>query len=174
MTKLNLDNIDKVTDYIKEHCDFLVEVKKFNGITLLCTKYEEDTLEEIKKKLNSICKSAKLLPFTLNTKFTVKENDFFLQFPDYESVISKDLYDQLVKDSFKWSLDNLIKNDIEHKLTDDDLRQARDIIVRQCLTIYYKSYINPYREVFEVFITDKDRNLELQLIYKNRKKVQND
>ena len=158
--KIDISNIDLIVKYLNSNLKGIQNLVKLDGITLEIT-YIEPISKKQTDELKSICKKIKLQPISIeqNKEYNTK---LALQFPEYESQFNEEELKDLYMKNFKWSIDTLYANDINHEVTDEVVRNSRDLVINQCITLYYRSFINPYKHNIDEYLNDE--NLKHNLI----------
>lgn len=162
--KEELTNIDLIGKKIKKNIDSIKEVVKLDGITLEIEIKPKSDIATTYDKIREFCTENKLNPISIEEN-KEREKVFDLQFPEYINQFTDEEKEKLYIVNFKFLIDSLIKNDHNDKVDANLLRKTRDIAIERCLTIYYRSYANQYKEKIEDLLNNQELKHKMQELY---------
>lgn len=161
--KLNIDSISKK---IKKEVENIKKIIKIDGITLEIEASNKKVKDKVIEDLKIKCKELKLNPINIEEN-NEEENKLALQFPELENIFTEEEQEKLYEDNFKWLIANLKANDPNHKVTKEVILKSRDVIIRESINIYFRSFINPYKHNISEFIDNEDYIKNLQVLFNN-------
>lgn len=159
-----LTNIDLIAKRFKKELDAIKEIVKLDGITLEVEVKPKSDMSVVFDKIRALCSDLKLNPISIEEN-KEKEKTFALQFPEYENKFSEEELEKLYISYFRFLLDSLMKNDHDHKVTALVIRKTRDIAIEQCISIYFRSYANQYKQKIEDLYQDQELKHRMQELY---------
>lgn len=161
---MNLKNVDNIIKALKQDIKKIVKLTKFDGITIECSVQEDKKVDDGIKEINKLCEKLELRPIATE-KSKEKNNVFIVQFPELIPEYTEAQIKKMYNLSFKWLLDNLIRNDKEHKVTPELLIKYKSLVVRKAIQIYCRSNINQYKEKLEDYLQDKKYVEKIDVLY---------
>lgn len=163
--EVELTNIDLIVKKLKSEIKDLKSTIKLDGITIECETKAKPDMKLIYDNIRKFCTDNNLNPISFETNKD-RVNTFIVQFPEYENKFTEEEKDKLYKDNFKFLIDSLYRNDPNKTVTKEVVIKSRDLVIRQCLSIFFRAYANQYKEFVTNWYQDEDLMRRLKDLYR--------
>ena len=163
MDNTNLINIESIIEAVLPMSKQVKDVRKFDGISMECTKLSTASLENAINEIKAICNKLKLLPVA-----TEKRKDdaelFLVQFPELLPKYSDEEVAKMYTDTFIFLFNNIKMKD-PSAATKSKLIEGMESLVKHAIKTYCRSNINQYKESFEDYYNDKKYRTKINVIF---------
>lgn len=160
----NLTNVESIIKELKCKVKGIDTMTKYDGITIICTKKYRYSFSNIQEQLNDICKELNLLPISLEQNEDDK-SEFALQFPELKVEYTEDQITKMYKDNFKWLFDNVRSKKTEVIPGKQLLMESINVFVKQAISIYCRSNINPYKENIQDYLENVKYRADIEKLF---------
>lgn len=161
MGEINLKNIEGIIDAVKPMSKQVKEFRKFDGISMECTKL--GSIDSAINEMKALCTKLKLVPFATEARKD-DSNLFLVQFPDLIPEYSEDEVTKMYKDTFMFLFNNIKIKD-PTAATKTKLIEGMDSLVKHAIKTYCRSNINQYKESFETYYNNKKYRVKINGIF---------
>lgn len=160
----SLTNMEYIIKQLKPNIKGLDSMTKYDGITIICTRKSRSNFDNIKQQLNDVCKELNLLPISIEQNIDNKL-EFALQFPELNVQYTQEQIDKMYKDNFKWLFDNVRSKKTEVIPGKQLLMDNINIYVKQAISIYCRSNINPYKEHIQDYLENVQYRSNIEKLF---------
>lgn len=164
MQDTNLTNVDVIIKELQKLCKQIKTFEKLDGITIECTVTNSKKLDNGIKEVTDVCKNLNLIQISIE-KSSTKNTSFALQFPELNVYYSEDIITKMYEDNFKWLFDNIMEKPQSVNIDKTFLLQNKDMLVKQAISTYCRSNINPYKENVKDYLNNTEYIRKISTIY---------
>lgn len=161
---MKLINIEAIIKAIKPEIKKVIKLSKYDGITMECFVENSKDIDKGIKEMEQICTKLDLIPIATEISKN-KDNVFIIQFPELNPAYTDNQIKKMYKLTFKWLLDNLLKTDVNKKVTKDILLKFKSIVVKEAIQTFCRSNINLYKDNAINYLNNKNYKEKIDLIY---------
>ena len=159
----DLVNVENIIDVIRPKVKKVRDLRKFDGITIECTKNDGVDIDKAIGEIVEVCNELKLIPIA-----TEKRKDdpdlFIIQFTELIPKYTDEQVQKMYKDTFMFLFDNVKMKD-PSSATKSKLIENIDSFVKHAIMIYCRSNINQYKENFDTYYNNKKYRAKINGIY---------
>lgn len=158
-----LVNIENIIDALKPLTKQVKSFRKFDGITMECTKNEGTTVDKAINEMTALCTKLKLMPIA--TEVRKGDPDLFaVQFTELMPKYTNEQVVAMYKDTFMFLFNNIKMKD-PASATKPMLIENMDSLVKHAIMIYCRSNINQYKENFDTYYTNTKYRAKINGIF---------
>ena len=148
-----LVNVESIIDAMRPLTKQVKNFRKFDGITIECTKNDTASIDSAINEIVAICNKLKLLP-NATEKRKDDPNLFAVQFTELLPKYTEEQIEAMYNDTFMFLFNNVKMKDPE-SATKTKLIENIDSFVKHAIMIYCRSNINQYKENFDTYYNNK-------------------